>query len=150
MTTRPMIRNDDTYLQLSDALTAGLVVWANEKLQVEAGFRLPVVYSPACHARHIAWKSPVRSQDETGREWDVLMLSAMALHYNINDVGQAEIDIESVPPGRQLPERGELRVVWLGDEDDDPVVLIMLPIETVRDINQAAGLSCSSQGVSHV
>ena len=150
MTTRPMIRNDDTYLQLSDALTAGLVVWANEKLQAEAGFRLPVVYSPACHARHIAWKSPVRSQDETGREWDVLMLSAFALHHNLNDVGQAETGIESVPPGGELPERGDLRVVWLGDEDDDPVVLIMLATETVRSINQSADSSRDKGGVSHV
>ena len=147
---KPTLRNDDVYLQLSHALNAGVVFPSNPQLQYEAGFRLPVVYSPACHARHIEWKSPDRSQDETGREWDVLMLSAMAIRLGANDAGQAETGIYSVPPGQAAPVRGDLRVVWLGDEDDDPVVLIMLATETVRGINLAAGIMRNIGGVSHV
>ena len=150
MTTHPTIRNDDTYLHLSIALNARLVVPSNPKLQEQAGYRVPVVYSHACFARHIDWKSPDRSQDETGRAWDVLVLSAIALRYGFNAAGQAETEIESAPPGGESPERGYLRVAWLGDESDNPVVLIMLATETVRDINQAAESSSNQGGASHV
>ena len=138
MKTKTAIRNDDTFLHLNDALTAGLVIEPDSKLEYEAGFRVPVVYSRACHKRHIEWNSPDRSQDRTGREWDVLMLSAIALRCNANDAGQADTGIISVPPGGTSPERDDLRVVWLGDEMDDPVVLVMLATETVHGINKAA------------
>lgn len=138
MNTKTPIIEDDICLSLQRAVSAGLVVPANDDLAYDAGFRLTVAYSKACFDRHVQWTAPATFQDETGRAWDVLMLSALALHTNVNDHGQAHTAIESVPPGGQTPERDELRVVWLGDEDDEPVVLIILEHERVRSINRAA------------
>lgn len=132
------ITHDHFELYVNDALKAGLIVKANRKLQEQAGYRLSVFYTKACHARHVEWLSPDTSQDVVGRAWDVLMLSAFALRLNANEAGQAATGIDSVPPGGRTPERDDLRVVWLGDERDDPVVLIMLATETVCGINTMA------------
>ena len=135
MKAKTAIRIDDIYLHLEYALEVGLVVEPDRKLPYEAGFSVPVVYSRACHMRHIEWNGPDRSQDRAGREWDVLMLSAIALRCNENEAGQAETGILSVPPGGSLPERDDLRIAWLLDEMDNPVVLVMLATETVCGID---------------
>lgn len=130
---------DDLYLNLRDSLLNGSVVMASDELCEQAGFRVDVVYSKACFERHVRWPGEPIFQDETGRAWDVLMLSAIALHSNVNEAGQATTGIISVPPHGDQPEHDELRVSWLGDEDDEPVVLVMLAMETVRGINQVGG-----------
>ena len=128
---------DDMHLNLRAAINAGTVIEVDETLQFQAGFRVDVVYSKACHQRHIAWTSTDTLQDEVGRAWDVLNLAAFALHRNVNAYGQAMTGICSVPPGQQMAVRDNLRVAWLGDEWDEPVVLIMLSTESVRGINAA-------------
>ena len=120
-----------------------MVVEAVEELQTQAGFRAEVVYSKACHQRHIEWTSADTSQDELGRAWDVLILAALALHRSANAYGQALTEIDSVPPGQQTAMRDNLRVAWLGDEWDEPVVLIMLATESVLGINAASQLPSS-------
>lgn len=132
------ITHDHFQLDVKAALKAGLIVRANQKLLEQAGYRVRVMYSATCHARHVEWLSPDTSQDEVGRAWDVLGLAAFALRLNANEAGQATTGIESVPPGGKTPQRDDLRVAWLGDEHDDPVVLIMLATETVRGINTMA------------
>jgi len=141
----PADGHDDTYISLRDAINTGVVIEADEELQMQAGFRLEVVYSKACHQRHIEWTSADTSQDEIGRAWDVLNLAALALHRSANAYGQALTGIYSVPPGQQTAVRDNLRVAWLGDEWDEPVVLIMLATESVRGINAASRLprSCA-------
>ena len=136
----PSNGHDDTYISLRDAINTGVVIEADEELQAQAGFRLEVVYSTACHQRHIEWTSADTSQDEIGRAGDVLNLAALALHRSLNAHGQALTGIYSVPPGQQTVVFDNLRVAWLGDEWDEPVVLIMLATESVRGINAASQL----------
>lgn len=144
----PSSGHDDTYISLRDAINTGVVIEADEELQAQAGFRAEVVYSKACHQRHIEWTSADTSQDEVGRAWDVLNLAALALHRSANAHGQALTGIDSVPPGQQIAVRGNLRVAWLGDEWDEPVVLIMLATESVLDINAASQLPSNSTSTS--
>ena len=146
----PSNGHDDTHINLRDAINTGVVIEADEELQMQAGFRAEVVYSKACHQRHIEWNSADTSQDEVGRAWDVLNLAAVALHRSANAHGQALTGIDSVPPGQQTAVRDNLRVAWLGDEWDEPVVLVMLATESVRGINKAASGSAANEGVSHV
>ena len=142
--------HDDTYISLRDAINTGVVIEVDEELQAQAGFRAEVVYSKACYQRHIEWTSPDTSQDEVGRAWDVLNLAAFALRMSAYTHGPALTGIDSVPPGQQTAVRDNLRVAWLGDEWDEPVVLIMLATESVRGINKAASGSAANEGVSHV
>ena len=148
MNSKTKLFNDDRFLNLNEAKKSGAVVMANDALSSKVGFRIDVVYSSACFERHVQWLVGSPCQNQTGREWDVLMLSALALHMNVNEAGQANTKIESVPPGGESPQHDELRVSWLGDEDDEPVVLVMLIHETVSGINRRAAVTTA--GANHV
>ena len=130
--------DDDTYLLAETALHRGLIVMADPQLAREVGFRVRVAYSRACFQRHVEWVSRAGCQDASGRAWDVLMLSAIALRTTANACGVASTDIHSVPPGGDEPARGALHVAWLGDERDEPIVLVMLAHERVRPLNRAS------------
>lgn len=137
---------DQNWLELNAGLNTGQVVEADESLTHDAGIRATVVYSRNCYERHVEWnKGGCIWQSETGRAWDVLMLSAIALSISHSEYGQAISGIESVPPGKQVAETASIKVAWLGDEYDEPVILIMREDESVRAINDSIQRATETQ-----
>ena len=142
----PLGHGDQNWLELNAGLETGDVVDADEKLTYDAGFRATVVYSRNCYERHVEWnKGGCIWQSETGRAWDVLMLSAIALRFCRSDFGQAISGIDSVPPGKQVAKNDSIKVAWLGDEYDEPVILIMREDESVRAINDSIQRAIDAQ-----
>jgi hypothetical protein len=73
----------------ADMLRDGALVEADEVLAEDAGFRFPVAYTAAVVADCIAWTDEDEArqragQSEGGREWDVLLIAALAIRRATN------------------------------------------------------------------
>ncbi|MET9499554.1 DUF6573 family protein [Streptomyces sp. NPDC006552] len=121
-------------LTRAQAITHGLFVEVPRTLSHEAGFRVPVALTKAAWEDCVAWTDTDDHkqntvQDETGRLWDVLIMSRLAIA-RAKGI-QAHVTLHRIKrDGRsRIPQLARL-VVEIGPGDQrEPVITIMLPEE---------------------
>lgn len=118
----------------ADAIGHGLLVEAPRHLAYEAGFRVPVALTQAAWQDCVAWTDADNQrqntvQDETGRLWDVLFMSRLAIARSKGT--HAHVTLHRVRrDGRSHTAQLARLVVEIGPGDHgEPVVTIMLPEE---------------------
>ncbi|WP_229697642.1 DUF6573 family protein [Streptomyces lasiicapitis] len=123
---QPMTRNQ--------AVQHGLWVEPSQSLSREAGFRVPVALTRAAWEDCVAWSDTDDQkqntvQDETGRLWDVLIMSRLAIARSRST--RAHVTLHRVPrDGRSQEPQLVCLIADLGLGDKgEPVVTIMLPTE---------------------
>ena len=133
-TEKPFVGDDSHVVPLRAAILHGQIVQADRKIVEQAGLKtVPVAISKACYFRHVAWCGD-SSQDVTGRLWDVLMLVRAAILNGLDDLNRAVFAIESVPQGKSSPITGLLKVAYVSDENDEPLLLVTNANESVSGL----------------
>lgn len=124
------MRNTDVVFSYSreQAIADGVLVDVSDMAR-EAGFRYPVAMTAAAWADCVAWPDSSRGtgQSESGRLWDVLWMTKVAIKGADGD--RVMVSVLRVPArgGRATPVAMHA-VVGPGDEWE-PVITIMLPGE---------------------
>ncbi|MEV6576364.1 DUF6573 family protein [Streptomyces sp. NPDC051577] len=120
----------------ADAIADGVLVPVPESIAKEAGFRFPVALTSAAWADCVKWtdadsEAQPTPQDETGRLWDVLYVTAHAMKKAPGD-REFEVRLYRVPrdgsTGHAKPAR--LKSVIGPGDDLSPVITIMCPDES--------------------
>ena len=109
----------------TQALEDGVLIDVS-KTAKEAGFRIPVALT------HAVWVDCVEGvkeeekaiQDEEGRLWDVVFMSALAAQ-RANQEGSAQVLLMRVPRGGVRPQVVKLNMVVGAGDTQDPVITIM-------------------------
>jgi hypothetical protein len=123
----------DTYSR-SDAIADGILVAVDEATSREAGIRIPVALTAAAHADCVAWTDEdsrrQTPQDESGRLWDVLFMTAVAARRSPGGSSCA-VELYRVPrDGRTQAARPvQLKAVISGGDNGEPVMTISQPHE---------------------
>lgn len=126
-----------TYL-VADAVADGTMRTIDALLAAEAGFKIPVIMTTGAWAELVAWERDDSSQDEKGRLWDVLFLTAVAARRIGAKDSFVAVSIGRVPnrtPSGELsqaerPERVTFNaVVQAYDRSGDPCLTIFMPEE---------------------
>lgn len=113
----------------AEAIEDGLLVDASEQAQ-EAGFRIPVALTAAAWADCVAWNATdsMRQtyQDESGRLWDVLWMSAQAARKGGGE--RMTFQLYRVPRGGRgmRPRLTTLQMVIGPGDAGEPVITILL------------------------
>ena len=96
------------------------------KIAKEAGFRIPVALTHAVWADCVVWVEEEEKaiQDEVGRLWDVVFMSALAAQ-RANQEGSAQVLLMRVPRGGVRPQVVKLNMVVGAGDTQDPVITIM-------------------------
>lgn len=112
----------------AQAIADGVLVDVSEQAR-EAGFRYPVALTAAAWADCVAWPESSRSagQSESGRLWDVLWMTKLAIKGADGD--RVMVRVLRVPArgGRAAP--AALQAVVGPGDGWEPVITIMLPGE---------------------
>jgi hypothetical protein len=97
-------------------------------LAQEAGFKVPVALTAGVWADCVAWPSEDRSQDETGRLWDVLTMARVEArrHGNLQVV---PFRVLRVPRGGTTPVLTQLTLHIGPGDQAEPVITILQPGE---------------------
>ncbi|MFI6874962.1 DUF6573 family protein [Streptomyces sp. NPDC050400] len=118
----------------ADAIAHGLFVEAPRHLAHEAGFRVPVAFTHAAWQDCVAWTDADNTrqnthQDLTGRLWDVLCMSRLAITRSTGI--HAHVTLHRIKrDGRSHTPQLARLVVEIGPGDHgEPVITIMLPEE---------------------
>ena len=96
------------------------------KIAKEAGFMIPVALTYAVWADCVVWVEEEEKaiQDEVGRLWDVVFMSALAAQ-RANQEGSAQVLLMRVPRGGVRPQVVKLNMVVGAGDTQDPVITIM-------------------------
>jgi len=119
----------------AQALADGVLVAADADLAKDAGFRVPVALTSAVREDCVVWSDQDSSrqvpQDESGRLWDVLFMSSVAIRDSGGGGGQVTVNLLRVPrDGRARQARRVQIVCAIGPGDRaEPVITIMQPGE---------------------
>lgn len=110
------------------AITDGVLVDVSDMAR-EAGFRYPVAMTAAAWADCVAWPESKRGagQSESGRLWDVLWMTKLAIKGAEGDRVSLTVLRVPVHGGRAAPV--ELQAVVGPGDEWEPVITIMLPGE---------------------
>jgi hypothetical protein len=114
----------------------GHLVPVDDSLVQEAGFRFPVALTAAAWDDCVAWTDADNDrqgtvQDETGRLWDVLYMTRLAIRRTPSGAEKVRVRLVRVPRnGRAQSPRPVTLVAACGPDDDgEPVITIMQPGE---------------------
>ncbi|MET9669579.1 DUF6573 family protein [Streptomyces sp. NPDC006475] len=116
----------------ADAIADGMLRAVPEGIAREAGFRVPVALTSAVWEDCVAWSDEDSArqtpQDEDGRLWDVLFMSAQAARRGGSDV---LVSLYRVPRGgrARAPRLVNVRCVIGPGDTAAPVITIMQPDE---------------------
>ncbi|MBO1332549.1 DUF6573 family protein [Streptomyces sp. VRA16 Mangrove soil] len=118
----------------AQAIDHGLFVEAPRALAHEAGFRVPVALTQAAWEDCVAWTDADNQQqntvqDQTGRLWDVLIMSRLAIGRSKGT--HAHVTLHRIKrDGRSRAPQLARLVAEIGPGDrGEPVITIMLPEE---------------------
>ncbi|WP_419708000.1 DUF6573 family protein [Promicromonospora sp. NFX87] len=126
-----------TYL-VADAVADGTMIPVDQAVATEAGFKIPVIMSARAWADLVTWDRDENWQDEAGRLWDVLFMTALAASVTRDGAAGTSVTIGRVPnrtssgtPSRaQKPQRVTFEaVVQAYDMGGEPCLTIYLPEE---------------------
>lgn len=126
-----------TYL-VADAVADGTMRHVDKGTATEAGFKIPVIITTGAWAELVAWEREDSSQDEEGRLWDVLFLTAIAARKAPEGDAFVEVQIGRVPnrtksgelSKAERPERVTFNaVVQAYDRTGAPCLTIFMPDE---------------------
>lgn len=116
----------------AEALEDGVLVDVTETAR-EAGFRIPVALTSACHEDCVEWTEADSArqccQDGSGRLWDVLWMGRHAVRtYRGRETGRLVYTVYRVPRDGQSSEPEPVQIeLHVGPGDDgEPVVTIDL------------------------
>ncbi|GAA2345243.1 hypothetical protein OKJ48_23110 [Streptomyces kunmingensis] len=121
-------------LTRAQAIAHGLFVEAPRTLSHEAGFRVPVALTKAAWEDCVAWtdaddQQQHTVQDETGRLWDVLLMSRLAIARSKGIHAHVTLHRIKRDGTSRTPQLARL-VIEIGPGDQaEPVITIMLPYE---------------------
>jgi hypothetical protein len=109
----------------TQALEDGVLIDVS-KTAKEAGFRIPVALTHAVWVDCVEWVKEEEKaiQDEEGRLWDVVFMSALAAQ-RANQEGSAQVLLMRVPRGGVRPQVVKLNMVVGAGDTQDPVITIM-------------------------
>lgn len=112
------------------AIADGVLVDVTETAK-EAGFRIPVALTCAVWAEYVAVPEGVEGQDEVGRLWDVLWMCRFGIgRGNNRDASEVLFQLHVRNDNREGdPPLVTLKAVCGPDDDGEPCITIMLPVE---------------------
>lgn len=119
----------DAYTR-ADAIADGALVAVDERTAREAGFRFPVALTRAAWLDCVAWTDEDSErqtpQDESGRLWDVMNMTALAARRNRGE-RRFMATLYRVPRGgrARAPRLVQLKCVIGPGDSGEPVVTIM-------------------------
>jgi len=111
-------------------IEAGHLVEAPAGMAAEAGWTVPVAVTRALWLDMVEWPdSEACPQDESGRWWDVLWMSAFAARRNRARGGMVRAGLFRVPRGGMVAEKVTVEVSIGPGDDGGPAVTLSLPQE---------------------
>lgn len=115
----------------AEALADGELVAAAPELVRQSGLRWPVAYTRSAFADCVAWADEDTDrqgaiQDQTGREWDVLLLLSRAIR-RAGSVSHVSFTLTRVgrDGGSVEPEEVELHAVCGPGDHGEPVITVL-------------------------
>lgn len=115
----------------AQAIADGMLIAADPELCRQVGIRHPVTYTRAAHSDCIAWPEGYgHGQDETGREWDVLWMTRLAISQSTGT--RADVELWRVPIDTVTgsPVRTLLIAVCGPGDQAEAVITVMRPDES--------------------
>lgn len=129
----------------AQAIADGVLIEPDKKVVAESAIAWPLAMTAAAYADTVTWtpedekrKPYGTGQDETGRLWDVLTMTAYAMRAHARNHGpnvrggtRLVVTLVRIPrDGRGVtPRRTQLHAVIGPDDNGQPCVTIMLPEE---------------------
>lgn len=113
----------------AEAIADGVLIPVDEKLAREAGFKVPVALTQAVYENYVRVPPGVHCQDETGRLWDILIMTRYAFQQDRCGDPVAMVEL-AVRNDNRAARRVKLKAQFgPGDSPSDIVLTIMLPEE---------------------